>query len=167
MSIFLPKYQFFYQNIIFLPKYQFFYQNISFFTKISFFYQNVNFFYQNISFLPKSHFFTKMSIFDQNFHFFWWKSFARIRLFLLLISCQPFSQETWRQLFPRGGVEMVQKYLPSFSSFYISQIRADNHAVREAACACIAELASKCSEESLEARVVKLRIRAYPVKFRN
>ncbi len=27
--------------------------------------------------------------------------------------------------------------------FYISQTEADNHAVREAACACIAELASK------------------------
>ena len=29
--------------------------------------------------------------------------------------------------------------------FYISQSDADNHAVREAACACIAELGSKVS----------------------
>ena len=30
-------------------------------------------------------------------------------------------------------------------TFYISQTEADNHAVREAACACIAELGSKVS----------------------
>jgi len=29
--------------------------------------------------------------------------------------------------------------------FYISQTKADNHAVREAACACIAELGTKVS----------------------
>ena len=58
--------------------------------------------------------------------------------------------ETWRLLFPTGGVEKVEKYMKEFSTFYRAQIRADNHAVREAACACIAELASKCSETALE-----------------
>lgn len=29
--------------------------------------------------------------------------------------------------------------------FYVSQTKADNHAVREAACACIAELGTKVS----------------------
>jgi len=59
------------------------------------------------------------------------------------------NQETWRMLFPSGGVEMVEKHIGSFSDFYRRQIAADNHAVREAACACIAELASKCAEDSL------------------
>ena len=53
-------------------------------------------------------------------------------------------------LFPTGGVEKVEKYMSEFSTFYRAQIRADNHAVREAACACIAELASKCSEQALD-----------------
>ena len=44
---------------------------------------------------------------------------------------------------------MVEKHIASFSDFYRRQIAADNHAVREAACACIAELASKCAEQSL------------------
>ena len=34
--------------------------------------------------------------------------------------------------------------------FYISQTKADNHAVREAACACIAELGTKVSFFTLQ-----------------
>ncbi|CAG5080421.1 Oidioi.mRNA.OKI2018_I69.PAR.g9583.t1.cds [Oikopleura dioica] len=60
------------------------------------------------------------------------------------------NQETWRLLFPEKGVQVVESNIASFTSFYSAQIAADNHAVREAACACIAELASKCSPASLE-----------------
>ena len=38
--------------------------------------------------------------------------------------------------------------------FYISQTKADNHAVREAACACIAELGTKVSELFLPAVIL-------------
>jgi len=60
------------------------------------------------------------------------------------------NQDTWRQLFPQGGSEYVNLNIDSFVKFYCAQIAADNHAVREAACACIAELAQKCSPEALE-----------------
>jgi hypothetical protein len=38
-------------------------------------------------------------------------------------------------------------------TFYISQAQADNHAVREAACACIAELAIKVEAQCLQPHV--------------
>jgi len=38
--------------------------------------------------------------------------------------------------------------------FYISQTKADNHAVREAACACIAELGTKVCELLLPAVIL-------------
>lgn len=40
--------------------------------------------------------------------------------------------------------------------FYISQSEADNHAVREAACACIAELGTKINKECVRQYVTKL-----------
>ena len=61
--------------------------------------------------------------------------------------------ETWRQLFPSGGSDYVNREVGAFVSFYnkiCQQIAADNHAVREAACACLAELAQKCSTTALE-----------------
>lgn len=60
------------------------------------------------------------------------------------------NQDTWRKLFPSGGSEYVNINISSFVAFYCKQIAADNHAVREAACACIAELAQKCSPDALE-----------------
>lgn len=41
------------------------------------------------------------------------------------------------------GRELVEQYIKDVVEFYIHQSEADNHAVREAACACIAELGSK------------------------
>ena len=38
---------------------------------------------------------------------------------------------------------MVEESLEKMVEFYVSQSQASNHAVREAACACIAELGSK------------------------
>ncbi|CAI8037892.1 hypothetical protein GBAR_LOCUS21167 [Geodia barretti] len=43
------------------------------------------------------------------------------------------------------GVQLVEKYIAQVVEFYISQTEAANHAVREAACACIAELGTKVS----------------------
>ena len=70
--------------------------------------------------------------------------------FLLVFFEQFCFLDTWRQLFPQGGSEYVNLNIKSFVTFYCAQIAADNHAVREAACACIAELAQKCSPEALE-----------------
>ena len=78
-----------------------------------------------------------------------------------------YCQETWKLVTEMKGVQLVEKYIThvshtmlhccSFTSisklceihalqvveFYISQSEAANHAVREAACACIAELGTK------------------------
>ena len=42
------------------------------------------------------------------------------------------------------------------AEFYISQTEADNHAVREAACACIAELGSKLDKDRVRPYVMGL-----------
>ncbi|XP_077991642.1 uncharacterized protein LOC144445871 [Glandiceps talaboti] len=54
-----------------------------------------------------------------------------------------YSQETWRRVTGNRGKELVETYIKDTVGYYISQTEADNHAVREAACACIAELGSK------------------------
>ena len=54
-----------------------------------------------------------------------------------------YSNDTWRQCFGEQGKQLVCKYADEVAAFYISQSEADNHAVREAACACISELCSK------------------------
>eukprot|EP00831_Metopus_contortus_P055786 TRINITY_DN4733_c0_g2_i2.p1 TRINITY_DN4733_c0_g2~~TRINITY_DN4733_c0_g2_i2.p1 ORF type:complete len:514 (-),score=96.93 TRINITY_DN4733_c0_g2_i2:41-1417(-) len=62
-----------------------------------------------------------------------------------------YSQETWKQVVGEKGKEIVLKYLDEVVVFYISQSRADNHAVREAACHCISELCSKVVSHETEA----------------
>ena len=54
-----------------------------------------------------------------------------------------FNQETWKQVVGEHGKDLVGKYVKEIVSFYILQTLSDNHAVREAACHCMAELASK------------------------
>lgn len=54
-----------------------------------------------------------------------------------------YSQETWRRVTAGRGVAMVEENIEAVAEFYISQSQASNHAVREAACACIAELGTK------------------------
>lgn len=54
-----------------------------------------------------------------------------------------YSQETWRQITAGEGRHLVEKYIDEVVAYYIEATTADNHAVREAACACIAELGSK------------------------
>lgn len=67
-----------------------------------------------------------------------------------------YSQESWKNVVNESGRQLVKKYIKNFVDHYISQTRADNHAVREAACTCIAELASKVDQESTKPYVSQL-----------
>nr|CAD7395536.1 unnamed protein product [Timema poppensis] len=67
-----------------------------------------------------------------------------------------YSQETWRQVTGTYGKDLVQKYISQTVDYYILATESDNHAVREAACACIAELASKIQAHSVRPYVGKL-----------
>lgn len=67
-----------------------------------------------------------------------------------------YSQETWKLLVGDQGRDLVAKFAPEFVDFYIRQCGANNHAVREAACGCIAELMVKISKSSIESHVPRL-----------
>ena len=67
-----------------------------------------------------------------------------------------YSQETWRQITGTSGKDLVQKYISQTVEYYIEATESDNHAVREAACACIAELASKIQHEAVRPYVERL-----------
>lgn len=60
-----------------------------------------------------------------------------------------YSQETWRQVTGSNGRSLVQRYIERTVEYYICTTESNNHAVREAACACIAELASKIDKETV------------------
>ncbi|UYV78382.1 hypothetical protein LAZ67_16001129 [Cordylochernes scorpioides] len=60
-----------------------------------------------------------------------------------------YSQDSWRSVARTQGKELVQRYIAQFVEYYVSQTKANNHAVREAACACIAELAAKVTIHGL------------------
>ncbi|KAL3213908.1 hypothetical protein MRX96_007314 [Rhipicephalus microplus] len=67
-----------------------------------------------------------------------------------------YSQETWRRIAKTEGRELVQRHINGVVDYYISQAAAENHAVREAACACIAELASKIAQDVVRPHVSRL-----------
>ncbi|KFM73015.1 hypothetical protein X975_03273, partial [Stegodyphus mimosarum] len=67
-----------------------------------------------------------------------------------------YSQESWCRIVKENGRMFVKKYIDRFVQHYISQTKADNHAVREAACACIAELASKVDQAATKPYVSQL-----------
>lgn len=67
-----------------------------------------------------------------------------------------YSQETWRRIAKTEGRELVQRHITRVVDYYISQTSADNHAIREAACACIAELASKINQDAVRPFVPRL-----------
>ncbi|XP_074649284.1 uncharacterized protein LOC141904570 [Tubulanus polymorphus] len=67
-----------------------------------------------------------------------------------------YSQETWRQCTAGAGKQLVETHIKHVVDFYISQTEADNHAVREAACACIAELGTKISHDAVKPYVSRL-----------
>ncbi|XP_023717328.1 uncharacterized protein LOC111869790 isoform X2 [Cryptotermes secundus] len=67
-----------------------------------------------------------------------------------------YSQETWRQVTGTAGKDLVQKYISYTVDYYILATESDNHAVREAACACIAELAAKIHPQATRPYVERL-----------
>jgi len=70
-----------------------------------------------------------------------------------------YSQETWKMvtaLEEGGGRQVVIDHIDSVVSYYITSTKADNHAVREAACQCIAELAAKIDSSVLGVHVDRL-----------
>ena len=60
-----------------------------------------------------------------------------------------YSQETWRLVSKDQGKELVEKYISDVVAYYTEATKADNHAVREAACACISELALKVDQDTV------------------
>jgi len=61
-----------------------------------------------------------------------------------------YSQESWRLVVEDRGIELVAKYAQQIVDYYAIQSAADNHAVREAACHCIAELGGKVAKTHRE-----------------
>ncbi|CAL8126350.1 unnamed protein product [Orchesella dallaii] len=54
-----------------------------------------------------------------------------------------YSQESWRLIVNNDGPQLVEKYIDNVVNYYLEATLSENHAVREAACACIAELSRK------------------------
>lgn len=83
-----------------------------------------------------------------------------------------YSQETWRVVMGAKGAEIVADCIDAVVEFYLKQSDADNHAVREAACHCIAELAVKVEKAAvaphvpalLEALLVCFQDESWPVR---
>ena len=67
-----------------------------------------------------------------------------------------YCQETWRATFGSEGKAMVERYIDGVVGYYVECTSADNHAVREAACHCIAELAAKIDRAVLAPHVQTL-----------
>lgn len=67
-----------------------------------------------------------------------------------------YCQETWKRTMGANGKRYVEKYIDQVVEYYIECTRADNHAVREAACHCIAELAAKIDKAVLKPKVQTL-----------
>lgn len=67
-----------------------------------------------------------------------------------------YSQETWRQVTGEFGKELVEKYIDKFVQYYEEGTASDNQAVREAACSCIAELATKVDAHIVQPHVPAL-----------
>ena len=64
-----------------------------------------------------------------------------------------YSQQTWMLVVGEEGKGVVEKDIEKFVQYYIECTKADNHAVREAACQCIAELAGKIDPNFVEPHV--------------
>jgi len=67
-----------------------------------------------------------------------------------------YSQNTWRQVAGQRGKVLVEKYIEEIVQYYVEATQANNHAVREAACQCIAELANKIDPNILRPHVDRL-----------
>eukprot|EP00039_Didymoeca_costata_P003973 m.70800 g.70800 ORF g.70800 m.70800 type:complete len:669 (+) comp12166_c0_seq1:27-2033(+) len=58
-----------------------------------------------------------------------------------------YSQQTWMEIVGSDGKQLVEQNIKAIIDYYILQSDAANHAVREAACACIAELGAKVNKD--------------------
>ena len=70
-----------------------------------------------------------------------------------------YSQETWKLVTSKeegGGRQVVVNHIQNVVGYYVQCTKADNHAVRESACQCIAELASKIDVKVLHIYVDQL-----------
>ncbi|CAD7971868.1 unnamed protein product [Amoebophrya sp. A25] len=59
-----------------------------------------------------------------------------------------YSQDNWKMLNPRGGIPLILACLDEIVDAYADSTNAPNHAVREAACKCILELAERVAPQS-------------------
>ena len=64
-----------------------------------------------------------------------------------------YNQESWRQILGSEGRANVALYIKEIVEFYVVQTESDNHAVREAACHCMAELSSKIDHDIVRTHV--------------
>ena len=67
-----------------------------------------------------------------------------------------YSIESWHLAFGLRGKQLVTQYIGDVINFYLLQAEADNHAVREAACHCLAELATKIDHATVQPHVARL-----------
>ncbi|ESO94206.1 hypothetical protein LOTGIDRAFT_232463 [Lottia gigantea] len=67
-----------------------------------------------------------------------------------------YSQDTWKTITHGEGRNLVERHIGAVVDYYIKQSDADNHAVREAACACIAELGLKAKKEVVSPYISQL-----------
>nr|CAB3256599.1 importin-4-like [Phallusia mammillata] len=67
-----------------------------------------------------------------------------------------YSQDTWKIISEGHGKQLVEEHIAYVASYYIEATQADNHAVREAACACISELATKVNPDAVRPYVADL-----------
>lgn len=67
-----------------------------------------------------------------------------------------YSQDTWKMVTASLGKKFVEAYIAEVVDYYIEATGADNHAVREAACACIAELGKKVDKTVVSVYIPRL-----------
>ena len=79
---------------------------------------------------------------------------------------QIYSQVTWRQMVGEQGCVYVAKYMEHVVPYYVKVTDADNHACREAACQCIAELAAKVDKAAVSPYVDEM-LRALLICFQD
>ena len=60
-----------------------------------------------------------------------------------------YSLDTWKQVVGTKGRESVASCMKETVALYCDQAKANNHAVREAACHCIAELGLRMEPDSV------------------
>lgn len=75
-----------------------------------------------------------------------------------------YSQATWQMLAGDGGRELVAKHVDAVVEHYLWCSKGSNHAVREAACACMAEVL--CKVDAAEAHAPRL-LRALVLCFKD